>query len=324
MEGADTFNVRLVLFVDAYIKSCEADLIAEILALGFHTFYVAADAIDLLLDGQDVGDLARAAAQDIREPLFGVAGIGEAGFEIYHLPADFLACLLLGFDPAELADFTHGGVELPGGDAQRGLQGLAGIGWRPDMEGADVASMALENIFERGARPGEIGRGQEDLRRADDEGFPGDRILGCGWLWRQRRGQRNWFEDSQRSIRTTLLPLLTTLLLRNRAVPASRALRVRTFGVADDEAERTPRAAGTRPPVRRSRAHSASRQAETFPAGARNLRPVPRAEPGSSICHSKSLRETSCISAAASWQSRQCERWSPATDARCGGNSPSR
>src|SRR6185369_4657840 len=45
-------NVRLVLFVDAYIKGCEVNLIAEILALGFHTFYVAADAIDLLFDGQ--------------------------------------------------------------------------------------------------------------------------------------------------------------------------------------------------------------------------------------------------------------------------------
>ena len=73
------------------------------------------------------------------------------------------------------------------------------------MEGADVASMVLENIFERGARPGEVGGRQEDSRRTNNEGFPGDTsICGCGWLWRQRRRLRSRFEDLQS---TTLLPL---------------------------------------------------------------------------------------------------------------------
>ncbi len=96
--------------------------------LGLHAFDFSAYAPDFQLDRHNVRKFAGALAKKFGEPLFGVAGIGEACFAIDILGGYFFASLRFGFDMAEISYFRDRGVALVGGYAQGCLESASKAG----------------------------------------------------------------------------------------------------------------------------------------------------------------------------------------------------
>ncbi len=124
---------------EAELDGGVGDAAGEALLLGLELLDLAADAGDLLLDLEDVGDGAGAVGEDVLKAGFGDAVVVEAGCEVLVFGGDVFTGLGFLGDFAQGAKIGERGVEVFGGDSQFCGQDDALCGFEAFHEAAVLA-----------------------------------------------------------------------------------------------------------------------------------------------------------------------------------------